>query len=122
VVGEISRVLEPGGIALFDMGNRCSLNEWVGRAHTETAAMCNLRVSEMRRMINEAGLEIVEHHALQILPFWGNKPKWLRPLLKPFWKNLFAKRIAGKMLDQWVCALPGFKHVAFRHFFICRKK
>jgi len=118
---EIGRVLEPGGAATFDLGNRRSLCTVVSRAHAETAAPHHVAVSEMGRLIREAGLEVVSHRAWQILPMWGAKPRWLRPLLHPVWKVLLERRAAGRMLDEWVCRIPGVGRLAFRHLFVCRK-
>jgi len=119
---EIRRVLEPGGAAVFDLGNRWSLCALVSRAHTETAAPCCIGVPAMKRLIADAGLEILSHRAYQILPLWGRKPKWLRPLLHPFWKSLLEKTVRGRMIDEWICQLPGVRILAFRHLFVCRRE
>jgi SAM-dependent methyltransferase len=122
VVAEIGRVLAEDGFAILDLGNRRSLNEWVGRAHTETARPCSASVGEMRRWIKEAGLSVARRRVFQILPYWGNKPRWLRPLLSPFWGRLMSARIGGAMIDEWLCRLPVLSSFAFRHVYICVKR
>jgi len=122
VTHEISRILEPGGIAILEMGNRSSLNTLVARAHPETAAPCHIPIGEMKRMLTLAGLEIEEHHAFQILPLWGNRPHWLRPLLGERARRLMSQPIAGRMIDEWLCRIPGLSRFAFRHLFVCRRR
>ena len=121
-VKEIGRVLAPDGIAIIELGNLWSLNTVVCRAHRETAAPMHLSMGEMKRMLFAAGLEIQDHYAFQILPLWGNRPRWLRPLLTPFWKKLMARKIGGVMLDQHLCRLPLLRGLAFRHLFVCGRK
>ena len=121
-IGEIARVLEPGGIAAFDLGNRRSLNAPVSRAHTETAAPFYLSVGEMLRTIRSTGLEVMSHRAFQLLPMWGDKPRPLRPLLHPLWKRVMQRPVAGRMIDEWLCAVPGVGRLAFRHLFVCRRE
>lgn len=120
-LAEIARILEPEGVAIIELGNLLSLNTLVCRAHSETAMPCHQRIAEMKRMLRSAPFEILEHHAFQLLPLWGERPKWLKPLLHPFWKRAMERQIAGQMLDEWLCRLPGFRQVAFRHLFACRR-
>jgi ubiquinone/menaquinone biosynthesis C-methylase UbiE len=119
---EIGRVLVPKGIAVFDLGNLHSLNTLVCRAHKEIAPPCHVSLGTMRRAMSDAGLRIVEHRAFQMLPYWGSKPKALRPLLVPFWKRLAARTLRGRMLDEWIAKLPLARSLAFRHLFVCRKE
>ncbi len=118
---EIHRGLEPGGVAVFELGNLYSLNTLVCRAHGETSAPCHQSVAQMRELIDAAGLEIVEHHSSQILPMWGSRPFWLRPLLLPFWNKILGFVVGGRMLDHWICAMPGLRRLAFRQLFVCRR-
>ncbi len=76
----------------------------------------------MKRLLQAANLSIVDHRAFQILPLWGNRPKWLRPLLHPLWKRTLQKQVRGKMVDQWISNLPMMKNLAFRHIIVCRKQ
>jgi SAM-dependent methyltransferase len=121
-LAEIGRVLEPGGIAILDLGNLWSLNTFVSRSYAETSAPFHLSPARMKQIIAAAGLQILEHRAFQILPLWGNRPRWLRPLLHPFWKRLMEKTLGGRMIDEWLCRLPGVRSLAFRHLFVCRRK
>jgi ubiquinone/menaquinone biosynthesis C-methylase UbiE len=119
---EVARVLAPGGAFVFDLGNRVSLNEVVCRQHPETARCFNMPVGEMLRQLGRCGLTVVEHRAYQILPMWGGSPRWMRPLLHPRWTTLLKRRVAGRMLDEWLSSLPGLNRLAFRHVFACRKE
>jgi ubiquinone/menaquinone biosynthesis C-methylase UbiE len=121
VVAEIGRVLRPGGACVLDMGNATSLNNIVCRAYPELAAPCHVTVRHMRAMIRAAGLRIVVHRAFQILPMWGDRPKWLAWCLSPRWVRLLATRRGGRMLDEWISSLPVVRHFAFRHVFVCEK-
>jgi SAM-dependent methyltransferase len=123
-VAEISRVLKPGGVAVFELGNLWSLNTYVsGRAHRRQGIAKPFHVSgpAMIRMIQEANLEIMEHRAFQLLPMWGG-PFWLRPLTDWRWKWLLGLKVAGKMLDERLSSLWPLKLLAFRHLFVCQKQ
>jgi SAM-dependent methyltransferase len=125
VIGEIGRVLKPGGICILDLGNRFSLNAIVGRAYLEEswAPMFLLSLPAMRSMFRKQKLSIREHRAFQILPLWGaDRPAWLKPLLWKGWTRLLARFYRGKMLDEWISNLPGLKLLAFRHVFVCEKR
>lgn len=119
---EVARVLAPGGSFVFDIGNSLSLNEIVCRNHPETAKCYNLSVGGMHRLIGQCGLKVVEHRAYQLLPMWGGNPRWMRPLLHPRWTVMLKRRVAGRMLDEWVSSLPLLNRLAFRHVFACRKE
>jgi ubiquinone/menaquinone biosynthesis C-methylase UbiE len=121
VIKEISRVLKTQGVAILDFGNYFSLNTIVCKAHTEIAKPYHLRIKQMKFMLKQAGFIIIDSYAFQILPLWGGKPRWLKPLLHPIWKNLLEKQIGGKMIDEWICNSPIFRAFAFRHIFVCKK-
>ena len=122
VVSEIARVLAPCGRAVLDLGNRNSLNALVCRTMPELLPLQVFDVRGTRRMLREAGFTIESHFAFQVLPLWGNNPRWLRPLLFPIWTRLMALRLGGHMLDEWLASLPILRQCAFRHIFVCRKK
>lgn len=121
VVSEISRVLKPQGVCILEFGNLHSLNTIVCNAYPELAHPCHIPVREMQRLLCEAKLSTIKHKAFQILPLWGNRPTWLKPLLHPVWKRILQKQIKGKMLDEWISELPVLSYFAFRHIFICEK-
>ena len=75
----------------------------------------------MRRALRAAGLRVIRRRAFQLLPLWAGKPRWLWPLLHPFWKKLFSTRVGGKMLDEWFRGLPGARSFAFRHLLVCQR-
>lgn len=122
VFGEVSRVLRPGGRCILDLGNRNSLNSYCVRSHyPELPTSYHLPVSEMIRLCQHNRLRIVEHRAFQLLPLWTDRPRWLWPLLHPVWKRILGVRIAGRMLDEWLCSLPILRRLAFRHLLVCEK-
>ena len=121
-IAEMSRVLRCGGIAVLDFGNRLSLNAYCSRFYTDWPPIFPIPVREMKSLLTDAGLRIVEHRSFQILPLWAARPDWLKQtLLHPSWKRLMSKRIRDKMLDEWVSSLPGLRSIAFRHLLVCRK-
>lgn len=121
VIREIARVLRSGGKCILDMGNLYSLNTLVCNAYPELAYPCHIPVWEMKRILRMAGLDIIEHRVFQILPLWGERPWWLRPLLHSAWRRILQRQVHGKMLDEWISNLPVLKYIAFRHIFVCQK-
>lgn len=118
---EISRVLEPGGRCVLDLGNSRSLNGICVRAYTELPPTFHLTIDEMRQHCTKNSLRIIEHRRFQLLPLWAGKPRWLWPLLHPVWKRIMSRRIRGCMLDEWLCRLPVLRNFAFRHILVCEK-
>jgi dTDP-4-amino-4,6-dideoxygalactose transaminase/ubiquinone/menaquinone biosynthesis C-methylase UbiE len=121
VIEEMARVLSPGGMAILEFGNRFCLNTIVCRAYPQWAITCHVSTQEMKLILDRAGFKILDKKTFQILPYWGNRPNWIKLLLHPFWKRLFQKKIKGKMLDEWISSLPLFNRLAYRHIFICQK-
>lgn len=125
VIHEMARLLKRGGKCILDLGNLHSLNVIVANAYHKEVGLAQphfISVRVMRQLIEESGLEIVEHRAFQILPLWGDRPIWFRVFLAPFWARLLSKQIKGKMLDEWISNFPLFKPFAFRHIFVCEKR
>ncbi|MFX0136443.1 MAG: class I SAM-dependent methyltransferase [Candidatus Hodarchaeota archaeon] len=120
VIYEVARLLKPNSIAILEFGNFWSLNTIVCKAYPELAISCHIKINEIKKILNKIGV-IVEWRAFQILPLWGSRPMWLKPLLHPLWKKILQKEINAKMLDEWICKLPIFKKFAFRHLFIIKK-
>ncbi len=122
IVLEVARSLKSGsGIAILEFGNLYSLNTVVCKAYPEWAIPCHIKVKDMKRIIKNAGLEIIEWKAFQILPLWGSRPMRLKPLLHPLWKSLLQREVKGRMVDEWISNLPVVKNFAFRHVFVCEK-
>jgi SAM-dependent methyltransferase len=122
VIGEISRVLRPGGRCVLDLGNLYSINSYcVRNYYPEWINSYHISVLEMTRLCRVNGLHIIEHRAFQLLPLWAGRPRWLWPLLHPVWKKLLGARIAGRMIDEWLCSLPLLRRLAFRHLLVCEK-
>jgi SAM-dependent methyltransferase len=121
VVAEVARVLGPRGVAVLDFGALRSLNTLVCRAAPETAEPCHRPLGEILDILRQCGLSVERRRVFQILPMWGNRPRWLRPLLHPGWKWLLSRTCRGRMLDEWISGLPLVQHFAFRHVLTCRK-
>ncbi|RJR44080.1 MAG: class I SAM-dependent methyltransferase [Deltaproteobacteria bacterium] len=124
-VAEISRVLKPGGVAVFELGNLWSLNTYVSaRAYRRQgiAKPFHVSLAAMLGMIREANLEIMEHRSFQFLPMWGGGPCWLRPLTDWRWKWLLGLKARGRMLDERLSSIRPLKYLAFRHLFVCKKR
>ena len=90
--------------------------------YPELAQNCHVSMSGMKRAVSRAPLTIFAWRAFQILPFWGGKPAWLRPLLHPRWKVFFQKEFRGRMLDERVSNIFFLRPFAYRHFIFCQKE
>jgi len=122
-IKEVARVLRIQGIAVLDFGILASLNTLVCRAYEDECAIpCHIKLDDMYRMLDKAGFKIIQNRAFQILPYWGNKPKYLKPLLLSFWKSAMQKTVFGKMLDEWICKTPIIGRYAFRRIVVCQKQ
>ncbi len=120
-VRECARVLVPGGIALLEFGVRSSLNTVVSRAYQDSPIPCHLPLRRIYRTVRQAGFTIEQDRAFQLLPLWGDRPRWLKPLLHRGFRRLAAAEVAGRMLDERVSSLPPLRPLAFRHLLVCRK-
>ena len=79
------------------------------------------RYQEIQQALAAAGFVEEERRCFQLLPLWAGRPAWLWPLLHPVWKSVLKRRLAGRMLDEWISSLPGLRAFAFRHVIVCRK-
>lgn len=122
VIGEVARVLRPGGRCVLDLGNRDSLNSFcVRNYYPELPVSYHLPVAEMLRLCEHNRLRILEHRAFQLLPLWAGRPRWLWLLLHPAWKRIMSKRIGGRMIDEWISGWRPLRRFAFRHLLVCEK-
>jgi len=122
VVTECARVLEKTGTAILEFGILHSLNTIVCKSYPDLAVPCHVSLSAACRMVEGAGLTIVDDFAFQFLPLWGRKPRWLRPLLHPYWTRLLSLETRnGDMLDQRVSSSRLLRKFAFRHIMVCKK-
>lgn len=121
VINEVARVLRPRGIAILEFGNLYSLNTLVARAHSELSRPYHLRIGKIRATLTSSGLGILEWQRHQILPLWGAKPWYLRPVLSLRWSKLLARQIRGRMLDEILCRLPVLRCFSFRQLIVCQK-
>jgi SAM-dependent methyltransferase len=121
VIEEMARVLKPGGRCLLDLGNVDSLNHVVCLAYPELAAPCHISVARMREIIAGAGMKIVVHRSFQLLPMWGDRPRWLKWLMAPRMIRFLMTTLRGRMLDEWISSLPFTRRYAFRQVIVCEK-
>ncbi|OUT69397.1 MAG: hypothetical protein CBB70_04235 [Planctomycetaceae bacterium TMED10] len=121
VLAECSRVLVPGGIAILDFGLQASLNTHVVKAYEEIADGYHRSRADIQAMLKHANLKSLSSRSFQMLPLWGHKPRWLRPLLHPIWKKVMSLELRGKMLDEWISSAPLLNAFAFRRIEVCRK-
>ncbi|TSA09134.1 MAG: class I SAM-dependent methyltransferase [Deltaproteobacteria bacterium] len=123
-LAEINRVLKPGGVAAFELGNLWSLNTYVCEIENRkrgVAKSFHVPYRAILKMIQAANLTILEHRVFQILPMWGRGVLWLRPLIDWRWKWLMGIKVAGRMIDEWISGLWPLRLLAFRHLFVCQK-
>ncbi len=121
VVAEVARVLKPGGTAVLDFGALYSLNTLVSRAMPGTAEPYHLSVRQMTKMLKDSELVPIRDRSFQLLPFWGNRPVWMLPLLHPVWQLIAKPLVGGRMLDERISSLPLLRRLAFRHLITARK-
>lgn len=123
---EIARILKKDGVAIFELGNKYSLNNIVSWYDPISVKCSFVSVPNMEILIRKAGLEILEHKIFQILPMYGRpSPRWFIPfsfIFSPRWKSILGPRIGKKMLDEIVSGFPILRNFAFRHLFVCMKK
>ena len=120
-VRECSRVLERNGVAILEFGILHSLNTVVCKSYPDLAVPCHVTLVKARNLVEVAGFEVETDRAFQLLPFWGSKPVWLRPLLHRYWRRLFELDAGHRMLDEIVSGLWPLRHFSFRHIMVCRK-
>ncbi len=121
VFAEITRVLRPGGRCVLDLFNRRSLNAICVRAYPENPPVFPIDVSVMYELCRRNRLRVIERRIFQVLPLWADRPRWLRPLLAPFWKRLMGTCVTGRMVDEWISGLPLIRKFASRHVLVCEK-
>ena len=121
VVRECARILMPNGIAILEFGILHSLNTIVCRSYPELAAPCHIPLSEVYRILAEASFKVEQEISSQLLPLWGSRPRWLRPLLHRYWKTVMQLDVGDKMLDLRVSGSWLLRRFAFRHIMVCRK-
>lgn len=122
VFAEIGRVLKPGGRAILDLQNSRSLNAFcVRNYYQDFAPTFPISLGQMASLISRNDLRVIEHRAFQILPLWAGRPRWLWPLLHPYWKIIMKYRLGGRMIDEWVSGAWPFKLFAYRHVMVMQK-
>ena len=127
VIGEIARVLRPGGFAALEMGNSRSMSVAVANVFHKKhnwPLPCAVPFGRMRGMFDARGLDIVRRRSFQILSMYGAPPgmPFLKPVTTPRWKSVMGIKAGGKIVDEWISGSWPLHHVAFRHLFILRKR
>jgi len=121
VVLEMNRILKKGGIAIFELGNLWSLNTIITRKAPTGVKSFHVSLGRMYKIIKQAKFRILKHRAFQLLPMQSG-PIYLLPLVSSKWKIIMSKKIKERMLDEIMSSSFLFKHLAFRHLFVCQKE
>ena len=129
-LGEMCRVLKPGGYAIFDLGNSWSINTLLCRNSPTRVKSYHLLPVTMKKWITENNLQIEELRYFQLFPMYGGKifgfkgeERLIRFLTMSgrFEKRIFSYKVRGKMLDEIISSSPFFRNFAFRYLFVCQK-
>ncbi|WP_161539643.1 GNAT family N-acetyltransferase [Paramagnetospirillum kuznetsovii] len=118
---EVSRILAPGGRFVVEIGIAPSLNQMVCAAQPNLPQLHLLTLPAALAMLRRLGLSVATHRSFQLLPMWGDRPKWLKPLLSQPVVRFLMRDINGRMLEERLASLPGLKYFAFRHLIVCVK-
>ena len=121
VYAELSRVLTPNGVALLEIGNSLSLSTLVSRQYPAIAQHSRRRIGEHLGTLESHGFTIATWRSFQILPMWGDQPRWLAPLRHPALEKQIVRHFRGRMLDERISSWPGFRRLAFRHLIIATR-
>ena len=121
VYKEINRVLIPGGVAILEVGNSRSLATKVSKRYPHLARHSRKLISEHLGSLKEAGLNLLEWRAFQLLPMWGDVPFWLRIFRLRIVEKIAAMRFRDKMIDERISSLWGLRSLAFRHILVCSR-
>jgi ubiquinone/menaquinone biosynthesis C-methylase UbiE len=123
VLREMVCITAPQGILILDLGNKNSVNAFTAsRSQVSGPKGFYQSLPVVQKLFRDNGLEVLEERCFQILPYWGNKPSWLKPILHRRVAEFAAVRIGGFMIDEIVSSLPIVKRFSFRHIFVCRKR
>jgi SAM-dependent methyltransferase len=121
VYRELARVLVPGGFAVLELGNARSFATLVSKRYAHISRHSRRTIGEHLNELRRNGLRIQTWRSFQILPMWGDKPNWLQVLRKPALERLILRKVAGRMIDEWISSLSGIRRFAFRHLVVAQK-
>jgi SAM-dependent methyltransferase len=126
-IKNIYKILNSNGVAIIELGNKRSINAVCSDCYTREngwAKLFSTTIGSQLKILKKEGFKILEHRSFQILPYYGNKPAFLRFFLHPNWEKIMRKRIKifkNKMLDEVVSSLPIISKFAFRHIVVLKK-
>jgi len=110
VFKEISRILKPGGLFVFDVGNADSLSaDYYEKRYSVPQFF--LTLDSYQKILEHAGFKIIEEHCFEAIP------RVNLPLLQ----KILDLNVGGRLLDEAVSSLPLVKKFAFRRIIVCRK-
>jgi len=126
VLAEARRVLRPGGHAVLELGNRHSINMLVCNAFHRYRGWAKpyfVPYAELRRLVAEAGFEVVEWRSFQLINNYGVpwQLAWLYPVCAPLWKHVLGIEVKGRMLDEWLSSCGPLRALSFRHLVLVRR-
>jgi ubiquinone/menaquinone biosynthesis C-methylase UbiE len=122
---EVRRVLVPGGRAVFELGNRTSLNTVVTRAHARSGGWAPSSArpfGELSRAVEAVG-QVLVWRSFQVLPMLRATRALLPlvPLTHPGWKLPLGATAGGRMLDERLSSSRLLRRVAFRHLVVVQR-
>jgi len=129
-LAEIHRVLRGGGCAVFELGNRRSLNDRITRRATTGVRSYHLSPDGMRRAVEASGLRVIETRCFQLLPMYagnlfgfrgGGRLTRLVSGEGRFERWFLSRGWGGRMLDERLSSIRRLRNLAFRHLYVCRK-
>lgn len=127
VIGELGRVVRPGGHVAVELGNQRSLNTLVAEAWHRAESWAkphHLTLAEIRRHLDAAGFAVVDWRAFQVLPLYAIPRRliWLRPLSGRPLRGLLGRRLAsGRLVDEVVSGSRLLRPFAFRHLVVAQR-
>lgn len=126
-IGEVSRVLRPGGYAVLELGNVYNINTIICNLQYKDSGWAKpfyIPYGKMWKYLQSAGLDVLEWRPFQILPMYGTPKRlfYLYPLLSPVWKKIMGLQMGGRMLDELISRSWPLRFFAFRHIFLVTKR
>lgn len=124
VIKHFRDILIPGGVAILDFGNSKSLMDLFYR-HSEKnliAQNFNISVDDIRAILKDLDLDILEWRSFQLLPMqgWSKRYIYLVPLTTKGWQSVMTCKVRGKLLDEIVSS-SFLRNFAYRHLIVVKK-
>jgi ubiquinone/menaquinone biosynthesis C-methylase UbiE len=121
---ELARMLVAGGMAVIEIGNAKSINTLMMRQekYADFAQHSRRTRREHLETLEASGFKIVSQRSFQLLPMWGDPPKYLRWTRHSCLEKIMKGKFKNRMIDEWISSLPVARSFAFRHLLVCQKQ